>query len=62
MVENVVIFFMFREINLANIIEQGLFDINGLIQERHNSIANALELRISCTNPSMLSGCWELLL
>ena len=26
-------------------------EINGLGQERHNSIANALELRLSCTNP-----------
>ena len=26
--------------------------INGLVQERRNSIANALELRTSCTNPS----------
>ena len=25
-------------------------DIDGLMQERRNSIANALELRISCTN------------
>ena len=25
---------------------------NGLVQERRNSIANALELRLSCTNPS----------
>ena len=25
-------------------------DINGLVQERRNSIANALELRLSCTN------------
>ena len=25
---------------------------DGLIQERRNSIANALELRLSCTNPS----------
>ena len=24
-----------------------------LVQERHNSIANALELRLSCTNPSI---------
>ena len=24
----------------------------GLVQERRNSIANALELRVSCTNPS----------
>ena len=30
----------------------GLY-INGLVQERHNSIANALELRLSCTNPSI---------
>ena len=26
---------------------------NGLVQERRNSIANALELRLSCTEPSM---------
>ena len=26
---------------------------DGLVQERHNSIANALELRLSCTNPSI---------
>ena len=25
----------------------------GLVQERRNSIANALELRLSCTNPSI---------
>ena len=28
---------------------------NGLAQERHNSIANALELHLSCTNPSIWS-------
>ena len=28
-------------------------NIDGLVQERHNSIANALELRLSCTNLSM---------
>ena len=27
--------------------------IDGLVQEGHNSIANALELRLSCTNPSI---------
>ena len=27
--------------------------INGLVQERRNSIADALELRLSCTNPSI---------
>ena len=32
-----------------------LYDINGLVQERRNSIANALELRLSCTNPSICS-------
>ena len=29
-----------------------LVQIDGLVQERRNSIANALELRLSCTNPS----------
>ena len=29
--------------------------IDGLMQERRNSIANALELRLSCTNPSNVS-------
>ena len=31
-----------------------LHDINGLVQERRNSIANALELRLSCTNPGLV--------
>ena len=31
-----------------------IYDIDGWMQERRNSIANALELRLSCTNPSML--------
>ena len=26
---------------------------DGLVQERRNAIANALELRLSCTNPSI---------
>ena len=29
--------------------------IAGLVQERHNSNANALELRLSCPNPSIYS-------
>ena len=29
------------------------YHIDGLVQERHNPIANALELRLSCTNPSI---------
>ena len=27
--------------------------VDGLVQERRNSIANAHELRLSCTNPSI---------
>ena len=30
--------------------------IDGLMQERRNSIANALELHLSCTNPSIYSS------
>ena len=36
--------------------------IDGLVQERHNSIAHALELRLSCTNPSIsppVVGLWS---
>ena len=29
--------------------------VDGFMQERRNSIANALELRLSCTNSSMFS-------
>ena len=32
---------------------QDIAYIDGLVQERCNSIANALELRTSCTNPSI---------
>ena len=47
------------------------YEIDGLVQERRNSIANAMELRLSCTNPlkckhlftgqamsALLSGRW----
>ena len=45
---------MFPEINSA----QWLIDhIDELVQERRNSIANALELRVSCTN-SLNSSTW----
>ena len=30
-----------------------IYYIDGLVQERRNSIANALELCLSCTNPSI---------
>ena len=35
-------------------------DTHGLMQERHNSIANTLELHLSCTYPSIYSidGLW----
>ena len=33
----------------------GMFHFDGSVQERRNSIANALELRLSCTNPSIYS-------
>ena len=33
--------------------------IDGLVQERRNSIANALELRLSCTNPSQCITSWN---
>ena len=31
------------------------YDIDGLVQERRNSSALAMELRLSCTNPSKYS-------
>ena len=34
--------------------DKNLDHVDGLVQERCNSIANALELCLSCTNPSML--------
>ena len=33
-------------------------DIDGLVQKRCNSIANALELHLFCTNPSIYGCCW----
>ena len=33
--------------------------IDGLVQERRNSIANVLELRLSWTNPSIWCWCWD---
>ena len=32
----------------------------GLVQDRRNSIANALELRLSCNNPSIRYRCWSI--
>ena len=36
------------------------YELDGLVQERHNSIANALELRLSCTNQSKWLICFKL--
>ena len=41
-------------------------DIDGLVEERHNSSALAMELRLSCINPSIYPGLlvrqdWELI-
>ena len=35
--------------------------ITGLVQERRNSIAKALELHLSCINPSRYSCCFVVL-
>ena len=35
-----------------------IYNIDELVQERRNSIANALELRVSCTNPLMTAFCY----
>ena len=42
------VWFMFYILQLSH-------HIDGLVQERHNSIANTLELCLSCTNPSICS-------
>ena len=39
-------------IELESLVNINQFQIDGLMQERRNSIANALELRLSCVNPS----------
>ena len=37
------------------LIHHSKINIHGLVQERCNSVANTLELRLSCTNPSICS-------
>ena len=37
--------------SLPDIVMIKIYGIDGLVQERRNSIANALELRLSFTNP-----------
>ena len=36
-----------------------ILHIDGLEQERRNSIANELELCLSCTNPTICGLAWE---
>ena len=45
-------FMKFMRYSVIKLSEVGQIQINGLVQERHNSIALAMELRLSCTNPS----------
>ena len=40
------------EFNTAFFHALWFYEVDGLVQERRNSISNALELRLSCTNPS----------
>ena len=40
------------EFNTAYFHALWYYEVDGLVQERTNSISNALELRLSCTNPS----------
>ena len=35
--------------------------IDGLVQERRNSIANTMECRVSCTNPSIYENVYFLI-
>ena len=43
------------DLNNVNLL---LVHIDGLVQERRNSIVSALELRLSCTNPSIYKHKW----
>ena len=40
------------EFNTAYFHALWFYEVDGLVQDRRNSISNALELRLSCTNPS----------
>ena len=43
-------------IHMGNVVYIYIY-IHGLVQKRRNSIANALELRLSCTSPSICCIC-----
>ena len=42
-----------KELFLRVTLRTGMFNIDGLVQERRNSSALAMELRLSCTNSSI---------
>ena len=44
---------IFKFKSFIDIIKYDTGYINGLVRERHNFVANALELRLSCTKPSL---------
>ena len=41
----------------ASVCNKTQYSIYGLVQERRNSSASAMELRLSCSNPSVWSVC-----
>ena len=45
-------FYLVKKVNNTRI-DNDLYDVDGLVQEKRNSIVNALKLGFSCTNPSM---------
>ena len=55
-----------KEIEMSNYLDKSKpiekkmmlqYHIDGLMQENHNSIANALELHLPCTNPLIFNSC-----
>ena len=48
--EKLAVYGSFQFIQIDGLIQDYL---DGLVQERHNSTANALQLRLSCSNPSI---------
>ena len=48
----ILLFVIFIDFNYHEVYAWYIHQFDGLLQERRNSIANALELRLSCTNPS----------
>ena len=49
------------ERSLMQPVREDMLHIDGLVQEKRNSIANALELRLSCTNSLICNSFSDLL-